>query len=44
MRNLARDRKLMADFANARRGDLFALAALVVVAVSVVGLAVAAFI
>jgi hypothetical protein len=43
MRSLARDRELMGGYANGRRGDLVALVALVVVAASVVGLAVAVF-
>ncbi len=44
MRGLARNRQLMGTLANGRSGDLLALAALSIVALSIIGLAVAAFI
>jgi NRAMP (natural resistance-associated macrophage protein)-like metal ion transporter len=43
MRSLARDRQLLGDLANGRRGDFLALLALTIVGLSIVGLAVAAF-
>ena len=44
MRSLARDRQLMGSLANGRRGDVLALSALAIVAISIVGLGVALFV
>jgi Mn2+/Fe2+ NRAMP family transporter len=43
MRSLARNRALMGELANGRTGDLLALGALAIVALSIAGLAAAAF-